>query len=79
MYEIIVKGARYVLTTENWKDLRIYLKIHYHKGLKKITEELGYLDIRNELEDELYLRLVPDEIGDFILENRTRIIEEAEY
>jgi len=58
--------------------LRVYL---YWKKPNRYSkrEELGFLSVEGVEEDELELRGVPDEIADFIEENRERILEEAEY
>lgn len=80
MFVITVKGTKQRITAKNWQDIRVYLhwKIPQQDGYIK-TVELGYLNINDELEDELELRHVPDEIADFIAKNRQMIIDEAEY
>lgn len=80
MFVITVKGTKQRIIAKNWQDIRVYLhwKIPQQDGNIK-TVELGYLNINDELEDELELRHVPDEIVDFIAKNRQMIIDEAEY
>ena len=80
MFNITVKGTKQRIIAKNWQDIRVYLrwKIPQQDGYIK-TVELGYLNINDEIEDELELRHVPDEIVDFIAENRQMIIDEAEH
>ena len=80
MFVITVKGTKQRIIATNWQDFRVYLhwKIPQQDGCIK-TVEIGYLNINDELEDELELRHVPDEIVNFIAKNRQMIIDEAEY
>jgi len=80
MFDITVSGIRHRIVATNWQDFRVYLhwKIPQEDGSIK-TIELGFLNITDELEDDLELRHIPEEIVDFIAENRQRIIDEAEY
>ena len=80
MFDITVKGIRHRIVATNWQDFRVYLywKIPQEDGSIKTTK-LGFLNITDELEDDLELRHMPEEIVDFIAENRQKIIDKAEY
>ena len=80
MFEIKVKAVTHYIEATNWEDFRIYLywKIPQQDGQIK-SVELGYLNIEDEQEDDLEFRNVPDEIVDFVTENRQMLIDEAEY
>ena len=72
MFVITVKSTKQRIIARNWQDIRVYLhwKIPQQDGYIK-TVEIGYLNINDELEDELELRHVPDEIVDFIRRRQT--------
>ena len=80
MFDFTIYSKKHRLIATNWKDLRVYLVWEVHQPYGEImTEELGFLDINDELEDEIELRQVPDEITNFILDNREKIINEVVY
>lgn len=78
MFDITVKGIKHRIVAKNWLDFRVYLhwKIPQEDGSIK-TIELGFLNIGDELEDDLEVRQIPEEIVDFIAENRQKIIDKA--
>lgn len=74
IYWIHIDGRKYRITAINWKNVRIYLRMH--PSGSQYYEELGYFDVQDEHEDELYTRRIPDEVVAFLEKNRESIIED---